>query len=363
MAKYVIECWTSGGQRLADISRFAKNRKFTMQRNEAETLTFDVDVVAFEAHCKNKLGGINPGTLIRPYATDVKIKRNNTYLFGAQVVSVDFAFGTDSYTASITCTGYLNLFNDRYVTATYTQVERTTIATNIITLTQAQSYGSLGITLGTQYMTGALSDRTYQQDNVKLKLQQLAALSDSPFDMAISWDKVFTTYQQIGSLRSDVYFVYGGPLSNVAEFGMEQSALRLYNKVTGLSSGFGDVTGTSLALDVPSAQNYLLRERYIQYNSVKVQSTLDENTLAYKELHKEILELPKMTVTGNELPDNFLSVGDRIPLRVVGYKWLEHINALYRIEKLDVTLDDNDFESSVAITFDDYGVDQDEQDE
>lgn len=359
--KYTIELWTKEGARVADISNLAKNRRFSMERNEAETLTFDLDFNAFQDYCSEKLGGAQPGALIYPYATDVKIKRYDTYLFGTQVVQVDFALEEDSYVASVTCSGYLNLFNDRYVTASYLNIERTTIATNIITLTQSQLFGSVGVTIGDQYVTGKTAERNYQGDNLKTKLQQLAALSDAPFDFDISWDKVFRTYEMIGSYRSDLSLVYGGPLSNVAKFGMEQSALRLYNKVTGLSSGFGEVTGTSVQLDEPSALNFYLRERVMQYNSVKEQSTLDQNTLAYKESHKEVLELPKATITGHQLPATFLSVGDRVPLRVVQHKWLEHINGLYRIERLDVTLDDNDFESSVDLTFDNHGVDQDEQ--
>lgn len=278
---YTFELWSKSGVRLADISKLAKNRRFTMQRNEAEALTFDLDVVAFEDYCRDKLGNAHPGTLIRPYATDVKVKRQGTYLFGSQVVKVDFQFAEDTTMATITCTGYLNLLNDRYVTASYTALERTTIASNIISLTQSQPYGDVGITIGAQYATGKLSDRNYQSDNIKLKLQQLAALSDAPYDFSISWNKVYRTYQQIGSRRADISLVYGGPLSNVKDLSIEQSALRLYNKITGLSSGFGDVTGTSPQLDVPSALNYYLRERIIQYNSVSQQPTLDQNTQTY----------------------------------------------------------------------------------
>ena len=363
MRKYTLEAWTISGSRVADISALAKNRKFTMQRNEAETLSFDIDVDDFEKYCLLKLGGAHPRSLILPYASDIKLKVDGEYLFGTQVVNVNFGGDETTNTATVTCTGYLNLLNDRYVTATYTGVERTTIATNIIALTQAKPYGNLGITIGTQHTTGLLSDRAYQNDNVKLKLQQLAALSSAPFDMQITHDKEFRTFEKIGALRSDISLIYGGPASNVKTFGMEQSALRLYNAITGMGSGIGEVALTSEQSDIASMSNYYRREKIMQYNSVKEQQTLDDNTTAYRDLHREIIELPTAHITGNELPATLLSVGDRLPLRAVGHTWLDSVNGLYRIEKIDVTLDDNDFESDIALTFDDYGVDQNEQDE
>lgn len=71
--------------------------------------------------------------------------------------------------------------------------------------------------------------------------------------------------------------------------------------------------------------------------------------------------MPQVTITGNQVPATFISVGDRIPLRVASHRWLDTINGLFRVEKIDVTLDDNDFEQSIVLTFDDYGVNQDEQ--
>ena len=59
------------------------------------------------------------------------------------------------------------------------------------------------------------------------------------------------------------------------------------------------------------------------------------------------------------MPSTFLSVGDRIPFQVVDHPWLDNVNGLYRTEKLDVSLDENDFET-IQITFDNYGVNQSE---
>ncbi len=357
---YEIELWSASGSRIADISTLCSNRSYSMQRNEAETLTFSLNLFAFESYCLNNLGGADPHTLIAPYVTDVKVKRAGQYLFGAQVVDISFDLATD-YTVTVTCTGYLNLFKDRYVSKVYTATEATAIATDLLTTTQAQTNGSVGVTNAvSQYITGVNRDRTYQRDNVKLKIQELTTLVDGNFDFAFTWDKKFQTYSKIGARRTDLKFIYGGPLSNVAGFKLSRSGINLFNKVYGLGSGFGTDQLQSTQADTASELNYYIREQILQFNSVSIQATLDQNTTAGVSLAKDILELPKITITGKELNANFLSVGDRIPLQVNNHTWLSNINGLYRIEQMDVTIDENDFESAIQLTFDNYGVNQNE---
>jgi hypothetical protein len=371
---YEFEIWSQSGNLIADISALVFNRSYTIKRNDAEQLTFSVDLFAFENYCANNLGGTDPKTLLAPYVNDIKVKRNGVYLFGTQIVDVTFdeqpdtsragsAGGTGQvYPVNITCTGYFNLFKDRYVTKTYSQIERTSIATDLLTTTQAQTNGSVGVTnSGTQYTTGYLSDRTYQLDNVKLKIQQLAALSDAPFDFNFSYQKVFTTYAKIGARRTDISLIYGGSLGNVAGFTLSRSAINLYNKIYGIGSGYGVDQLQSIKTDNASQLNYYVRENVVQFNSVVLQDTLDANTTTEVSLDKDILELPVVTITGKEVPSKtFLSVGDRIPLKVMGHRWLDNINGLYRVEQIEVTIDDNDFETAIRLTFDSYGVNQNE---
>lgn len=375
---YEIELWSQSGSRIADISALCFNRSYTIPRNDAEKLTFSVDLFAFEAYCLNNLGGIDPKVLLQPDVTDVKLKRNGQYLFGCQVVDISFDLGQDYAAAgqsgggggattqdnvvTVTCTGYLNLFKDRYVTKTYSQVEATSITTDLLVTTQAQTNGSVGVTIaGSQYATGILRDETYQRDNVKLKLQEITTLIDGRFDFSFTWDKIFQTYSQIGARRTDVNFIYGGPLGNVVGFSLDRSGINLFNKIYGLGSGFGADQLVSTQVDIASQLNYYVRENPVQHNSVVDQSTLAYDTLADLTLSKDILALPVITITGNELVGHgFLSVGDRIPLQVLDHTWLSDINGLYRIEQMDVTIDENDFETAIKLTFDSYGVNQSE---
>lgn len=369
--RYEIELWSQTGVRIADISALCLDRKYTLQRNEAEVLTFSLNLFAFESYCQNNLGGTDPHTLLAPYVTDVKVKRAGQYIFGAQVVDLTFDLAQESgggagattsdYRVLVTCTGYLNLFKDRYVTKTYAATEATSIASDLLTTTQAQTNGSVGVTIGSSpYLTGVNRDRTYQRDNVKLKIQELTTLIDGRFDFSFTWDKKFQTYGQIGAKRNDLKLIYGGPLSNVAGFSLDRSGINLFNKIYGLGSGFGADQLQSTQADNASQLNYYVREQIQQFNSVTLQPTLDQNTTAAVTLAKDILELPVVTVTGNQLPATFLSVGDRIPLQVNNHTWLSNINGLYRIEQMEVTIDENDFESEIKLTFDNYGVNQSE---
>lgn len=371
--RYEIELWSQNGQRIADISALAKNRRFTLTRNDAEELTFDLDLFAFESYCANNLGGADPKSILVADVTDVKLKRNGQYLRGFQVVDIDYNLDADdtqagnsggsnqNYPVTITATGYLSFFADRYIDKTYSQTERTTIATDMITTTQAQTNGSVGVTIAsTQYATGLKSDRTYQLDNIKTKLQELAALSDSPFDFWFDPFKVFQTVQQLGARRQDINLIYGGALGNVAGFRMSRSGLTLYNKIYGIGSGFGDDQLRSVKGDPTSQLNNYVRENLVQFNSVIEQATLDTNTQTEVDQSKDVLALPVVTITSNEVPaNNFISPGDRIPLRVRDHRWLDDVNGLYRVEQLEVSIDDNDFET-IVITFDSYGVNQSE---
>lgn len=355
--KYTFELWSIQGVKVADISALAKSRKYTLERNQAETLEFTLDLDAFEAFCAS----INtpPRNVLAPYQTEVKVKRNGNYLFGTQVVDCPVELAENTATISVKCTGYLNLFKDRYITKKYEQVDAAEIARDLIMETQLQPNGSVGVTLDAeQYNTGVLRDREYTRDNVKDKAIALTGLIDGNFDIAISWDKKLRTYEQIGSVRGDLEFTYPG---NIKSIQLERTGTSIFNKIIGVGSGFGDDQITSVQNDIISQQAYYLREKIEQFNSVVQQLTLDQNTAGKLDMYKEVLEIPKVTVTGNELDLDYVGIGDRIPVVITGHSFVDNVFGLYRVEKMAVTIDDNDFESDIQLYFDDLGVNQNEQ--
>jgi hypothetical protein len=132
--KYEFELWVNGVQ-VGDITKLAKNRRFTLTRNASEQLGFLINLKAFEAYCASL--GVAPLAIMECYVTDIRVKRNGTYLFGTQVVDMQFNLNQGEINVEIKATGFLDLLKDRYVTKNYAGVERVAIAKDLITTTQA----------------------------------------------------------------------------------------------------------------------------------------------------------------------------------------------------------------------------------
>jgi hypothetical protein len=356
---YTFESWSSNGVPIADISPLCQNRRYTLERNEAELLTFDMDLFQFEDFCANI--NADPYTVLDEYATDIKVKRNGQYLFGTQVVDIAFnlAAGGAQPTFSVMCEGYLNLFTKRWTDGwIYTQQDRCFVVGDLITQTQAIPNGNMGVTLDPSlYMTGVPWNRTYARDNIKRMIQEPTQFTDARFDIGFDYNKVFHTYQQIGSKRTDISFVYGGAGSNIVGFYLDRNASSLYNQIIGLGSGFGKDQVTTTEDDVPGQLNKYLRQDLKQYNGIADETVLIQNAKADLALEKDTLEMPQITLTTNDLRgiDPFLGIGDRIPVKVLNHSFLAHTNGIYRIEKMMVTLDSNDFENIVCY-FDNFAV-------
>lgn len=373
---YELEIWSKDGHRLADITGLARNRAFTLKRNDTWEASFELDIFDFERFAK--AAGIHPRALLTPLQNDVLIKRAGQYWFGTQIATVTFNLTNDpsginegstgrpgkqnfNPTISVACTGYLNLLKDRYVNASYTGAERCFVAGDIVNKAQAMANGSVGITLAaSQYSTGVTDgSRIYTRQKAKDALQNLAALPDAPFDFDISYDKKFQTYQSLGSVRGDLQFTYGGSDSNVAGFYMDQDGSSLVNQVIALGDGFGPdqlVSDPIISGNQESQLNYFVRQGITQHNGDTIQDTLNKNAAADLALSKDLLQIPQFTVSGTQLMGvPFPIPGDRIPLTVIGHLLLDNIHGLYRVEKMVVTPDDNDTET-VMFYSDNYNI-------
>ncbi len=140
-SKYAIELWSPTGQLLADFSGRARNRSFTISRNEAETIAWELDLNDFEAYCRSI--NVSPTVILQPGVTEVRLRRAGTYIIGGKI-----NYATPSITAAnqkiaISATGFLNLFKDRYtpIYRKYTAVQATTIASSLIA--DSQTGGNL----------------------------------------------------------------------------------------------------------------------------------------------------------------------------------------------------------------------------
>lgn len=351
--KYELELWINGVM-VADISRLAKSRGYTIKRNDAEELTFTLDVKAFEAHCVS--AGRDPEATLVPYVTDVRVRRNGAYLFGTQVVDLNYTFNESGASMVVKCSGFLDLFRDRYITKTYTAEDSPEVARDMLDDTQTV-YGDFGVENGPdQYVSGIPHDRAYIDQNIKDALLNLTELIDDNFDFAFTYDRKFNTYEMQGTYRPNLKLTYP---YNIKSITTPKTALNLYNYTIGLGSGFGEETVRSEggdAQDTVSRLNYGTRMRIVSFNSVSSQDVLDQNTATENAKTKDLLILPKLTVSGEFIDLNTVWVGDRIPVEVQGHPSLP-LNDIYRIEQIAVTLDDNDAED-IGLTVDNYGFTQ-----
>jgi hypothetical protein len=250
--------------------------------------------------------------------------------------------------------GFLDLFRDRYVTKTYDGWERVAIAKDLLATTQAgDPTNDFGVTNGVQQYTTTLIDteRNYTDQNVRDALVNLTSLSDGNFDFKFNYDKTFETFEQVGSYRPSMKFTYpynitGGTIPHTAD--------GLYNYIIALGSGFGEEALRTETADGISRGNFKTRQKIVTFNSVSVQQTLDDNAYAYLQKVKDILELPKFNISGALADLDVLDVGDRVPVEVLGHPAIP-LSGVYRVEQINVSLDDNDAED-ISITVDNYGL-------
>lgn len=349
--KYEFELWING-VRVADITRLVTNRHFVLTRNLAPQLSFNMSLTAWEEYCASV--GAAPQALLEADVTDIYVKRNGAYYFGVQVVDMTFSLNESGISLEVRAVGYFDMLKDRYITKNYDGEERTTIARDMITTTQAgDSSNDFGITMGPiQYDTGfSDTERDYVDQNVRDGIVNLSQLSEGSFDFDITYDKQFNTYEQIGSDRPTYKFTYP---YNIRSGTVPHTAQNLWNYIIALGSGFGEEALRTETADGESRANYKTRQKIVSFNSVTVQDTLDKNAYAYLQRVKEILELPKFNISGALADLDILGVGDRIPVEVKDHPALP-LSGTYRIEQLDVTVDDNDAED-ISVTIDNYGL-------
>lgn len=152
VVQYDVEIWQwntgYGGTYIADISNIITDGlNFSWTLNNTETLDFSIDLVQFEKKCKQM--GVTPAQILTPYVHDIRLRRNGEYILGCQVVETNIDIpNNNNVTIQVRCTGFLNLFKDRYLTIPLYCAKSSAYANN--TLPDANSVNHL---LATPYTT------------------------------------------------------------------------------------------------------------------------------------------------------------------------------------------------------------------
>lgn len=342
-SKYSIELVNPDGDLLADLSGRAVGRHLTKSRNEAEEIEWSIDLNEFERYAA--LTKQDPKNIIIVDQTEVRIKRGQVYLAGGQINYIEGSVDSARQALNIKGSGFLNLFKDRYTDTEriFTGIQATTIAWTLIDESQSLTNGDFGVTQGNVATVGT-HDRTYRDTNIKDALQNLTKVQVNPFDFEFSYDKIFNTYAALGSQRPEIIFEYPG---NIKSFSVPLDGTGIANQVIAKGGGFGDEAQTqSVADDLGSQSIYKLRQRIITPNGVIEQDTLDQHAEAELAGWAFPFEIPQIVVDGNVAP--FITdynIGDYVRVRINDFNWFSHIDRLYRIEKYELDIDDEDNET------------------
>lgn len=353
MAHYELEIWDKSGVVLGDIRPLCSGLSWSKTLNGSESLSFTIDLARFETYLASIGVTANPYEFMEAGRTDIRVKRNGTYILGANVYRITYMTADPSVLMEVQCVGYLNFYKTQYVTASFSNTPQQDILWGLISACNAKTGGDYGIRQGTHVGEVVNRDRNYTRKEVALAIQQMSEVIGG-CDFAFTPDKLFNTWDKRGSYRKDVVLSYGKD-GNIQNFKFNRSIEKVANFIYGLGSGNGEDAIQATAEDAESEGYLYRREKILTWNSVTVQETLDEHTDSALHLIKDVIELPTITVRDGALDLSVVDVGDTIVVDLNVNLSLEHIDGDYRIQTIECMVDDNDCETT-TVSFDDIDI-------
>lgn len=351
MAKYEVIVYSKAGLPMGNIFSMCQNFQWTKTRNEAEAVSFEIDLHHYEQFLQQAGFGSEPFGFMEVGRNDIRIKRNGQWLLGANIIKFDYSVTDTSIVMKVSCSGYLNFYKSQYVDIAYTNTPQEQIIWGVINQCNAKYGADYGITQGVHRGGTVLRDRNQIRKEVKLFIQQMTQVLGGP-DIEITADKKLNTFDAMGTYRPDVRLTYPGNISN---FSFARSVEKVSNFIYGIGSGNGEDAVQAEAEDQPSEDYLYRREQIATYNSVVEEATLQQNIEAIKYYSKDPIELPKLTIQNDVLDLSSVGIGDTLPVEFQNVPTFAHINGYYRIESITCRVDENGSESP-DITFDDIDV-------
>lgn len=351
MAKYEVIVYSKDGLPMGNIFVLCDNFKWSKTRNEAEAVSFDVDLNRYEQYVEAIGFGDNPLNFMEVGRNDIRIKRDGAWLLGTNIIKFDYASADNGITMKVSATGYLNYYKRRYANIAYTNTPQQDILWGVIDQCNQLTGGDYGITQGVHVGATVNRDRNQIRKEVKSFFQQMSQVIGGP-DFEFTADKKLNTYEAIGSYRPDIRLVYPG---NIASFEFGRSVEKVTNFIYGIGAGNGEDAPYAESEDADSEAYLYRREQIVTYNSVTQVDTLQENIDGIKHYSADPIELPTITVQDGVLDLSSVGIGDTLPVEMRGNKSLAHINGFYRIESITCSVDKNGSET-VDLTFDDIDV-------
>ena len=355
---YGVELWSPSGSLIADLSPLLLSRHFKATRNRAEQIDFSMDLGQVESLVSSL--GTTVRDFLGPGYNEVRIKRGSRYLLGGQTQYLLPSLDGDKRTLEVRAVGFLELFKDRFTYASdnndpyglkLTSMDLADVAWYFINLTQGRTNGSFGVTRGNVPVGGTrvITD-TWQPyaTNIRDILIALTQRNNS-IDFSFSADKVFNVYYPQGQDKTELRFALPG---NIKSLRLPVDASELATLVIARGSGNGadqQVASTYPATATPEQVTYRLREVIDDYPSINVVQTLADKATEHYRKNATPTVIPEIVLDGNREP--FLGsywLGDRVPISIdanQGSAFAPLDGQMWRVNEVDVTVDENDSES------------------
>lgn len=340
-SRYSIEIFNESGLSLTEFSGIAKNRNMRFVRNGTYEASFSLDLDTLEKRAREI--SLNPYTMLLAGRNEVVIKRLEVPLFGGKIAYHTGKIG-DSKQVDVKVLGWLDLLKDRKTGPSdiVGPDDTAQILWDLIQTSQAKTYGNFGITQGQLQTSVSRGPILFEDIQIKEILQNFAE-RENGIDFEFTWDKVFNVYYpQMGVQRDEFEFIYPG---NIKEFSVSTDATKLANYITVRGQGLGEGQIVDIVQDTDSQEQYGLREGLNDYSDIPDITFLQDLGNADLESSKIPVEIVDIVLDGNQQPYiGSYWLGDRIRIRINDIQMYSHIDAYYRIDEINVNIDDEDNE-------------------
>lgn len=286
-------------------------------------------------------GGVDASMILPPRAI-YGVERDDILVWAGPVIGHDY--NLRARTVTLTCEGWWNYMRRRFVTTpelSYTNVDQTQIAKNLINYTATWTGGDMQIGYSGWSLTGVLRNRTYyyyEHGSIGTLIEQLGAVNNG-FDWRLvpSWSSGPNSTMQVDFATS---YPATGRLTNIildldANTAVEQVLLDSSNlSYVAIIEGLGQGEDQHNAIFNNNAKitANLRLESVEAHSDVSDPATLTDYSQRRLIRGAECIVIPKLNVSTDFLAD--LIMGDQV--RVRADMGLLQVDATYRITSWEV---------------------------
>ena len=336
----ITEVYDANNTLLAELTGKFKTRRISHLRNSYDVITLGFDLDEIYRYCR--LVNTDIETLFAVGKNLIKMRKNGVVLGVGEISLVSPSVQNDGRTLSITANGWFYKFDFRYSpgSVTYTGQDAGQVAWDLINATQSTLRGDLGITQGI-IQPSFMVNELYEYKKISDAIVTLSEANDG-FDFEITPDKVFNVwYPKIGRRRTDISLTYPG---NILEIPFERDGTKIVNRVIEQGAGSGSNSITVIVEDIASQNQFGIRELINIRNDLNDVDALTADAQGLLSVQKNFIDMPQVVLDGGNTPQyGSYQLGDEIQL-VCEYVPLKPFSDWYRIDQINVDIDENDYE-------------------